>query len=410
MGKRGPKCKVSEDNVQKAAELYQAGQSHRAIAKELNVSETNIRRILKTHGIPKRDRKRVTILSSEGEIALVNYINSQSDFEGTYRDLIELMKHFTDQNGWNCPYTYSWRDHFRARHAERLSEKMLKLLSKGGGGSTGSLAVETLEELTEIARAVRGADALVFRQVEPDFPVVDHSVGPKTPSVWKKKKISPVERAIRESKKAFMKAGMNKEEALDLLVRLKVPDVLAKVVAKQVQVQQNSHLPQGATNEASADVVAAAMSNVFGETQMEPHTLQQINQVHQQQNLQSSSTEGLFVVLHEPVPTPRKPVARKNPQKKNQIQTNELEKCFARSPVCGDIRAKNLADALQLTPEQVIYWFHNTARQRRKKVEPAEVLEMQEDAGLPEDFTQLSQEQQHQLLLQHVSNPSDYVF
>ena len=99
MGKRGPKCKVTKDDVQKAATLYQAGQSHRAIASELNVSETNIRRILKSHGIPKRDRKRFTILPPEQEISLVNFLNSLGHFQGTYQNLIDVMKQFATQNG-----------------------------------------------------------------------------------------------------------------------------------------------------------------------------------------------------------------------------------------------------------------------------------------------------------------------
>ena len=89
------------------------------------------------------------------------------------------------------------------------------------------LAVETVDQLTETARAIRGADAGAFSQIEAVIPVIDHSVGPRTPSVWKKKNITPAERAIKESKKAFMKAGMSKEEALDLLIRLKVPGIFS---------------------------------------------------------------------------------------------------------------------------------------------------------------------------------------
>ena len=98
-------------------------------------------------------------------------------------------------------------------------------------------------------------------------------------------------------------------------------DVLAKFVSKQVTVEQP---PQIEENDGNADVVAAAMSDVFGETEMEPQSLQQTNRPPSPQNVPETTTERQLIVIHEQVHPIRKPVIRKNPQKKNTIQTAEL--------------------------------------------------------------------------------------
>ena len=92
-------------------------------------------------------------------------------------------------------------------------------------------------------------------------------------------------------------------------------------MSKQVTVEQP---PQIEENDGNADVVAAAMSDVFGETEMEPQSLQQTNRPPSPQNVPETTTERQLIVIHEQVHPIRKPVIRKNPQKKNTIQTAEL--------------------------------------------------------------------------------------
>jgi ribosome-binding protein aMBF1 (putative translation factor) len=99
MGKRGPRSKVTQDIVEIIKQRYHGGASHRAIADELKISETNIRRILSQHSIPKRDRKLATLLSAAEEDTLVEFLISQKNFRGKYRDLRDLMENFARERG-----------------------------------------------------------------------------------------------------------------------------------------------------------------------------------------------------------------------------------------------------------------------------------------------------------------------
>lgn len=66
--------------------------------------------------------------------------------------------------------------------------------------------------------------------IDSDLDILDDNFGlpedesTKEPSVWKQKpKLSVLERAMKETKKAFARAGLTKEETDDLLIKLKVP-------------------------------------------------------------------------------------------------------------------------------------------------------------------------------------------
>lgn len=102
-----------------------------------------------------------------------------------------------------CTFTYSWRDGFVRRHRHRLPPHIIKLLSP---------------------KVQRDDD------IDSDLDILDNNYGlpgegpMKEPSVWKQKpKLSTQERALKETKKAFTKAGLSKEEVLELLIKLKVP-------------------------------------------------------------------------------------------------------------------------------------------------------------------------------------------
>ncbi|XP_055351172.1 uncharacterized protein LOC129597583 [Paramacrobiotus metropolitanus] len=330
MGKRGPRSKMTDDRIERVKELYRDGIAHRTIAKELGISETNIRRIISIHGIPKRERKLATLLSPQQEDGLVKFLLSLGPFRGKYRTLRTLMEEFANENGMRCTFTYSWRDGFVRRHRHRLPSHIIKLLSP---------------------KVQREDD------VDSDLDILDTGGGTrmtlledgtyiKEPSVWKQKpKLNTQERAIKETRKAFVRGGLTKEEANELLIRLRVPGITEQMIPSPAQV--------------SADVVAAALNNIFGETSSEPVATS---------STQETTPEVTTITVTLPIlPKPKKaPVNRKTPMKKTPFQLEILDKAFQKSTTCGDKRAKRLARILGLTPAQVIYWFHNTARHKRK--------------------------------------------
>ncbi|OQV13128.1 hypothetical protein BV898_12668 [Hypsibius exemplaris] len=352
MGKRGPHSKVTPELVETIRERYQGGAPHRVIADEVKISETNIRRILRNHGIEKRPRKLATLLSPAEETYLVDFLVANKTFRGKYRDLRNLMGNFAAERGIRCPFTYSWRNGFVKRHASnrQIPLHLLHLLSpKKIQLRSNEIADPEFEDpdLTVIASTIQkkqGSAIPVATSIDLNAiqnPAILKTVTTSTllmgPSVWKQKpKLTLVQRAVKESTKAFLKAGLTREEAHELLVKLKVPGIAV---------------------EPGHDVVAAAISDVFGgEANIEPELAQ-------------------VVADQEAAQLPK--ASRRIPQKKDQLQIELLEKVYEESPVCGDQRAKKLSTVLGLTPAQIIYWFHNTARHKRKlnSVTPAVTVE-----------------------------------
>lgn len=98
MGRRGPRSKLTDDMIERVKEQYRNGVAHRTIAAEVGISETNIRRIIGMHGIPKRGRKLATLLSPQEEDGLVRYLSTFGPFRGKYRTLRTAMEQFAQEN------------------------------------------------------------------------------------------------------------------------------------------------------------------------------------------------------------------------------------------------------------------------------------------------------------------------
>ncbi|XP_055351285.1 uncharacterized protein LOC129597666 isoform X2 [Paramacrobiotus metropolitanus] len=321
-------------------ELYQNGVAHRNIAKEKGISETNMRRIISSHGIPKRERKLATLLSPQQEDELVKFLVSLGPFGGKYVALRNLMEEFARENDMQCTFTYFWRDGFVRRNRQRLPAHFIKLLSPRGTSLTSGY-----DDDLDILRAMNS-------RRRPRRILTEDDAGVKEPSVWKQKpKLNVHERAVKETRKAFIHGGLTKEEANELLVRLRVEGIPQPVTP----------VPQ-----MSSDILwVTAINNIFGETSGEPQPTC---------STQEAVPEAIFpnfLLKAKIPPTVKFDVNRRSPMKKTAFQVQVLEKAFQKSTTCGDKRAKRLGQLLNLSPTQVIHWFHNTARQKRKMAQKA---------------------------------------
>jgi hypothetical protein len=140
-----------------------------------------------------------------------------------------------------CPFTYSWRNGFVKRHSHnrQIPIHLLQLLSPKNE-KTKEVCDPDYEDpdLSIISRTMQAKSLTmgVIPATTSDINAIQNTALLKTvtappmlkgPSVWRQKpKLTQAQRAIKESTKAFLKAGLSKEEASELLMKLKVPGIL----------------------------------------------------------------------------------------------------------------------------------------------------------------------------------------